>query len=311
MGDQVARISSAFQSFLDQTPLDLLLLLGDRYELLSFANVAVLNGVKLAHISGGEVTEGAIDDKIRHALTKLSDIHFVGTDEFKKRVIQLGEQPSRVHVVGELGLEHLHHRVPCSLFDQLQCNWLDQTKPFILFTYHPETSGEAVDPLRQQTIVLEAMESCLEEFNLLITYPNSDKAFTLLIRQLNQFASKHRDCVFLEESLGFRRYGQALSDALMVVGNSSSGLYEAPSYQAVTVNIGDRQKGRLRGNTVIDTPCQKEAIINAIQSAKHLASEVTEWYNPYGDGHSSEKILGVLRRELPSLSTVKPFFDLS
>ena len=310
MGDQVARIGSAFQSFLDQASLDLLILLGDRYELLSFANVAVLNGVKLAHISGGEVTEGAIDEKIRHALTKLSDIHFVGTKEFKKRVIQLGEQPGRVHVVGELGLEHLHHRVPCSLFEESQCSWLDQTKPFILFTYHPETLGDTVDPLHQQSIVLEAMESFLDEFNLLITYPNCDRAFTQLIQQLNQFATKYKDSVLVEASLGFKRYGQALSDALMVVGNSSSGLYEAPSYHAVTVNIGDRQKGRLRGNTVIDTPCQKEAIINAIQSAKHLANELTEWHNPYGDGHSSEKILNVLRHEIPSLSTVKPFFDL-
>ncbi|WP_181161412.1 UDP-N-acetylglucosamine 2-epimerase [Maribrevibacterium harenarium] len=308
-GSQYALISQQFYPYLQDTHPDLVILLGDRYELLGFANIAVVSGVPIAHISGGEITEGAIDDRVRHGLTKLSDLHFVGSESFRRRVIQMGEAPERVFTVGELGLEHIHHRQTIDLFATEPCQWHESRKPFMLVTFHAETASGA-DPLMQQNEVLAALETYLDQYNLLMTYPNCDRGGDILIHGLHDFKHRYPDSVHLEASLGFKRYGQALSEAALVIGNSSSGLYEAPAYGTFTVNIGDRQRGRLRGNSVLDTPCDRNQIITTIAAALQLRQANFIIENPYGDGHCADKILTILRRELPRLTGIKPFIDL-
>ena len=309
-GDQGASIVKHFYQYLDDCRPDLVVLLGDRYELLSFANAAIMAGVKLGHISGGELTEGMMDDKVRHALTKLSDIHFVGSDSFRKRVIQMGEQPSRVFMVGELGLEHIHHRTNIALFSRAKpCQWEQPDKPFFLVTYHPETSCDKV-PIQQQAELLRALASFINDYNILITYPNCDRDGSELINGLHEFALQYQGSVHIEASLGFVRYGQALSEADLMVGNSSSGLYEAPAYQVMTVNVGERQKGRLKGSTVLDCESQQCAIEDTIRSAIHRKKSIQHWDNPYGDGHCTDKVLSILRACLPELTTAKPFYDI-
>lgn len=284
---------------------DLMLVLGDRYEILAAVQAALVARVPVAHLCGGDVTEGAMDDAIRHAITKMSHIHFVTNEDSARRVRQLGEASETVHCVGSPGLDRIR-LTPL----------LDRTAFFhsidfaprarnLLITFHPVTLD--ADPTAQLDALLLALERLGPNTGLIFTGTNTDTGSNAIAQRIANFVAS-RDNACAHASLGAQRYFSALRHVDVVVGNSSSGLYEAPSFGTPTVNIGDRQQGRLRAASVIDCPAEPDAIVAAIERACEMdCSDVT---NPYGDGHAAERILSVLKRlEKPASLLKKRFCD--
>lgn len=298
-----------FADALERLRPECLVILGDRYEALAIAQVAVVMRIPIAHLHGGEITEGAYDDPLRHAITKLSHFHFVASEEYYKRVVQMGESPACVWNVGALGIENIRKVPRLSLSAINERFNLDLNQPFFLVTYHPVTAG---DEDSQQTF--NNLLSALDEFpdhQVLLTYPNSDNGGHRLIQRLEQHASERIGRVFAVPSLGMQCYlsAVALSDA--VIGNSSSGVIEVPSLKTPAINIGIRQKGRLAADSVIHCGTTKGDIAKAITMAltprAKQASETCE--NPYGGGDTSAKIVDILRRQ--TTSGAKAFHDIS
>lgn len=269
---------------------DLMLLLGDRYEILAAATAALLMRVPVAHLCGGDITEGAMDDAIRHAITKLAHIHFVTNAQARDRVVQMGEDPARVHCVGSPGLDRIRLTPAMPRQALLDSVGLKPCKRLLLVTYHPVTLSD--DPLEEAAEMLAALGDLGSDHGILFTGSNADPGARGIDGLIGAFVGE-RDNAVAVRSLGATRYFSALAHADAVVGNSSSGLYEAPSFAKPTVNIGDRQKGRLRAASVIDCAGDRESIRAAIGKAMSLdCSGVT---NPYGDGHSSERIVSTLK----------------
>jgi UDP-N-acetylglucosamine 2-epimerase (non-hydrolysing)/GDP/UDP-N,N'-diacetylbacillosamine 2-epimerase (hydrolysing) len=299
--------TAGFADLLARAQPDLLVLLGDRYEMLAAANAALVMGVPMAHLCGGDVTEGAYDDSIRHALTKMAHLHFVTNAEAAARVIQLGEPPKRVHNVGSSGLDFVRN------FERLDRATLagqlgvEAARPWLLVTFHPVTrdarpSGEQLQAL------LGALEPRLADHSVIITQPNADNEGLTLTRQIEAWITG-RAHAHLFASLGQTRYLSVMAEAAAVIGNSSSGLYEAPSFAVPTVNIGTRQQGRPRAASVIDCAPEREAISAAIAQAR--AMDCTGVTNPYGNGHTSERIVAVLKQVADFRALLaKPFHDL-
>jgi len=285
---------------------DLVMLLGDRYEIAAAGAAAHLMQRPIAHLCGGDVTEGAIDDAMRHALTKLSQLHFVSTETAGRRVRQLGEQEDRIFVVGSPGIDAIARATIPSRDEFFVAVEFAPRATNLLVTFHPTTLGadanEGVDEL------LMALDSLGPDTGLLFTSPNVDPSGRAILRRIEEFVATHRNAQ-LVKSLGHQLYYAAVKHCDAVVGNSSSGLYEAPTLKRATVNIGDRQRGRERAASVIDCAPRTEAIKEAIQTALRLdCSGVT---NPYGDGRSSEKIVEQLER-VPDFQALlrKRFVDL-
>lgn len=270
---------------------DLLLILGDRYEILGAAEAALLAKIPVAHICGGDITEGAMDDSIRHAITKLSHIHFTTNEESRSRILQMGEQPEHVHCVGNPGLDHIHS-MQCMNRDEFfdSINFKPRNKS-ILVTFHPVTLEN--DSVRQCQAMLNALDKLNSDVGVIITGSNADPEGLQITQTLQNWAQGNSHACFYT-SLGSQRYLNALRHVDVMVGNSSSGLYEAPSFGLPVVNIGDRQKGRLRAATVIDCPPETEAIEAALQKAFQKGRGKAE--NPYGDGHSAERIVRILKK---------------
>jgi len=296
-------------AFEDLRP-DLVLLLGDRFEILAAASAALVSGVPIAHLHGGETTEGAYDESIRHAVTKMSHLHFVAAEPYRRRVIQLGEDPSRVFLVGGLGLDNLRK---LELLDRAA---LEATLDFslgprsLLVTFHPATL-ERESPDAQMAEVLSALDG-LPEFHIIFTMPNADAGGRGIMQMIRDYAAEHPVRARTFSSLGTLRYLSCLRHCDIVLGNSSSGLIEAPSLGKPTVNIGDRQRGRLRADSVLDCPPRREAISQALRQASSpdfiAAAAIVK--NPYDAGNASESIVRILEQtDLRSLST-KQFFDL-
>lgn len=266
--------------FADLTP-DAVVVLGDRFEMLAVAQAAFLGGIPIAHISGGEVTEGAIDDVIRHAITKMSQYHFVAAEAYRRRVIQLGEDPACVFNVGDPGLDNISR---LALLDrptfaaELK---LDVDRPFLLVTYHPLTAGQR-DPTEGMQALLDALTSRSDR-QVLITKPNADSGGRQLSRMVDAFAQSHPERVTVATSLGQLRYLSAMRHCDAVVGNSSSGIVEAPAMKRATVNVGPRQDGRLKAASIIDCAAEAEAIGRAIDRAtssefEHVCANVVSLY---------------------------------
>ena len=288
---------------------ELVVLLGDRFEALAAAQAALIASIPIAHIHGGELTEGAIDESIRHSITKMAHLHFVSTEVFRRRVIQLGEQPGRVYVSGAPGIDNIKKMnlmsksaLESSLGFELGAN-------SFLVTYHPVTlaSSENENTLHE---LFQALDS-FSDAKLIITYPNADAKGREMIRQLKRYAEENKERVFLIDSLGQLKYLSALQHVDMVIGNSSSGLLEVPSFYKPTVNIGDRQKGRLKAKSVIDCVYAKKSIELAISKglSVEFQSELANVVNPYGSGNASEKIMDILSVSEFSELTRKPFYD--
>jgi UDP-hydrolysing UDP-N-acetyl-D-glucosamine 2-epimerase len=285
---------------------DLLLIVGDRYEILCCATAATIARIPIAHIAGGDLTEGAIDDTFRHAITKMSHLHFVTNAPAARRVRQLGEAAERIHVVGSTGLDLIKEaRVP-SREAFFRSVGLEPRPLNILLTFHPVTL--AFDSLGQLEELLAACAS-FDDASILITGANADTEGRKIDARLAAFAQSHPHAR-LVSALGSTDYFAALSYMDVVVGNSSSGLYETPSFGIPSVNIGNRQKGRLRAASVFDCAPNRDAIRAALQLATIRGRQPT--LNPYGDGHASERIVTVLK-SIPDPRTLlnKTFIDLA
>lgn len=296
-----------FADALDRLRPDVLLVLGDRFEALAVAQVALVMGIPIAHLHGGEVTSGAYDDSIRHAITKMASVHFVAAPDYRRRVIQLGEHPDRVHVVGALGLDALHEG-PGPDFTLVAAELgLDPLGSPALATYHPVTASSE-DTIATCSAMLDALLAA-EGLQTVITYPNADNGGRALIDLLNRYGAAHPHRLFIVPSLGMRRYKAVLRQAAFVIGNSSSGIIEAPSAGIPSVNVGERQAGRLSADSVIHCGTTSFEIASAINLAldPSFRAKARTVVNPYGAGHSAQGIVGILR-DCP-LPLGKTFFD--
>ena len=274
----------------DRLKPDIVVLLGDRFEALSVAAAALVARVPVAHIAGGDTTEGAFDEAIRHSITKMSHIHFVTNEEAGRRVRQMGEDPINVHIVGSPGIDQirqLNFLTKTEVERQLSFKFYERN---LLITHHPATLG-CDSSVREFQRVLDGLSRLGSKVGLIFTLPNDDPEGCELANMIKEYSHRHKNaCV--HASLGQLLYLSTMAYTDVVVGNSSSGLYEAPSFKKPTVNIGNRQKGRLQAKSVINCSANPEAIYQAIMCAFGL--DCREVVNPYGDGYTSERIMDVL-----------------
>jgi GDP/UDP-N,N'-diacetylbacillosamine 2-epimerase (hydrolysing) len=289
---------------------DVMVVLGDRFEIFAAVSAALFAKIPVAHLHGGEITEGAYDDAMRHSITKMSHLHFVATEEYRNRVIQLGEQPDQVHLVGGLGVDAIH-RIKLMEKAELESSLGFQFgKKNLLITFHPATL-DGVPATQQMQALLQVLGS-LDDTRLIFTLPNADTGGREMIRMLEEFVVRHENARAYP-SLGQLRYLSCIAHVDGVVGNSSSGLLEAPTLKTGTVNIGDRQKGRPCAASVINCDPSVEAISGAIARlySKEFKNSLVLTQNPYGEGGATEKIANILRQaDLTGLS-MKRFYNLS
>lgn len=289
---------------------DIIVLLGDRYEIFSAASAAMIACIPIAHLHGGETTEGAFDESIRHSITKMSHLHFTAAEEYKNRVIQLGEHPLTVFNVGGMGIENikrLNFLTKKELIDSIE---FDLNKKNLLVTFHPVTLENSTAKEQFQEL-LNALDQ-LEDTNIIFTKANSDTNGRIINHMIDEYVLKnsHRSAGFT--SLGQLRYLSALKFMDGVVGNSSSGLLEVPSFKIGTINIGDRQKGRIKANSVIDCLPSKKDIADALTKlySDEFQKELKMVDNPYGDGCASEKMIKVLKSVDLGKVLKKSFYDI-
>jgi UDP-hydrolysing UDP-N-acetyl-D-glucosamine 2-epimerase len=295
-------VSGIAEALSRQAP-DLVLLLGDRYEILAAALAAHLLRLPIAHIAGGDLTEGAVDDALRHAITKLAHLHFVTNEDSARRVRQMGEPAERVHRVGNPALDRIAATALPDREAFFEAAGLPPRAKNLLVTFHPVTAEE--DSVAQAEAMLAALPGTA---GLIFTGVNADAEGRTVEVAIRRYCETRRNAVF-HDALGPTLYFAALTHCDAVIGNSSSGLYEAPSFKIPTVNIGNRQTGRLKAASVIDVVPEEKAIAAAI--ARALSLDCSKVVNPYGDGHASERILSVLAGiENPKALLTKPFSDL-
>lgn len=287
---------------------DLLIVLGDRYEIFSAVSAALIASIPVGHIHGGEITEGAFDDAIRHSITKMSHLHFVAADSYRKRVIQLGEQPQNVHLVGSLGLENIRNVKLLSRADLEKSLGFDFGPRNLLITFHPPTLS--FDSAVSQTRELLAALETLKDTVLIFTMPNADPEGQHIAKLLQDFAINHVNAHAFK-SLGYLRYLSCMAQVDGVIGNSSSGIIEAPSLGIGTVNIGDRQHGRLQAKSIINCAPHKEAILSAIDRLyqPEFRLQISPRLNPYLSDNTSSKILKVIKEQHLAGLHKKIFFD--
>lgn len=287
---------------------DLIVLLGDRFEIFAAAAAALIAGIPIAHLHGGETTEGAFDEAIRHSITKMSHLHFVAAADYRRRVIQLGEQPDRVFQVGGLGVDAIQ-RIALMDREALEAalNFTFRQKN-LLITFHPVTL-ESQSAAQQMAELLAALGQ-LPDTQLIFTMPNADTGGRELINMVDAFVATHTNARAFS-SLGQLRYLSCMKLVDGVVGNSSSGLAEAPSMAVGTVNIGDRQRGRLQASSVIDCLPEQQAILEAIKKlyTEEYRRALSTTINPYGSGGASEQIVHVLKEYPIEGILKKSFYD--
>lgn len=295
--------------FAERRP-DALVVLGDRYETLAVCCAAMNERIPIIHLYGGETTEGAVDEVIRHAITKLSFLHLTSTEEYRRRVIQLGEDPERVFTVGAIGIENAI-KMPLLSKEELESELnFKLSSPYAVITFHPVTleNNSAESQCKELMKALERHS----EMNYIITKANADADGRIINKLLDDFALMHEN-VAVFESLGAVKYLSALKYADMAIGNSSSGLLEMPSFKIPTVNIGDRQKGRLKAESVIDCVPSEMSISQAIDRASSEAfkRKCRTVKNPYGDGDTSSKVVDAIRRMMGcGIDLKKKFYDI-
>jgi UDP-N-acetyl-D-glucosamine 2-epimerase, UDP-hydrolysing len=296
---------------IERTKPDLLVVLGDRYESMAICQAAMAAQVPIAHIHGGETTEGLIDEAVRHSITKMAHLHFTATEKYRQRVIQLGENSDNVFNVGAPGIDSIKAlNLLCRKELSTSIGFKLENTPYMVVTYHPVTlsSDGAVEDLKQLLAALRQYPN----YKFLITYPNADTHGRALIPLLDSFAKELEGRVLLIQSLGQLRYLSALQHCDLVIGNSSSGLIEAPTFKVPTINIGNRQKGRIAGDTVINCGGNEKSIVNAINKALSdvFREKCKLSKNPYGDGDSSSKIVKIIQNINLDGLVHKSFFDM-
>lgn len=291
---------------------DMIVLLGDRYEIFSAASAAMILNIPLAHIHGGESTVGLVDEAIRHCITKMSLLHFASTEGYRQRIIQLGEEPERVFCVGALGIENIKS---LSLLSKPELEGeigLEVSKNTAVVTFHPLTLGSESSE-SQFAELLEALDG-FEEMNFIFTKANADAEGRIINSMMDDFVRKNPERSVAFTSMGQKRYLSALRYAGMVIGNSSSGIIEAPSFSIPTVNIGDRQGGRIRATTVIDCRIDTQEIREAIEKAKGETFQkmLTKAINPYEKEGTSLQIVEKIKEFLSGeeIELKKSFYDI-
>ncbi len=285
---------------------DLVILLGDRFETFAAATTAYLAKIPIAHLHGGETTEGATDEGLRHAITKMSYWHFTSTEVYRKRVIQLGESPDRVFNVGAIGIDNIVNLPLMSKQQLSESLSFDVGKPFLLVTFHPVTlENETAE--NQFKELLKAFDTFLE-LNIVFTKPNADANGRMIIDLIDKFISKSVERAIAFTSLGQLRYLSLMQYTAAVVGNSSSGIIEAPSFGVPTVNIGDRQKGRIAAESVIHVHPTAVQIVDAIGTA--MKTNMKNLDNPYGNGTTTQQIMKILKEGLDNFELKKSFYDI-
>lgn len=298
-----------FADAYDDLKPDLIVVLGDRYEMLGAVSSALFFQIPVAHISGGDVTEGAYDDAIRHSITKMSHLHFTSTEAYRKRVIQLGEQPSAVFNVGSTGLDNIRQ------MELLSREVLEESLGFalgeksMLITYHPVTL-ENQTAARQMEALLRAVDDT--DYRIIFTKPNSDSDGRVIVSMIDDYVKNHPERSVAFTSLGYLRYLSALQYVDVVVGNSSSGIIEVPSFGIPTVNIGDRQKGRLRADSVIDCAPEEAAIRAALKEVEAPAfrEKARRTVNPYEQPDTVQRIFEQIKNYPLDSIIKKLFYDL-
>ena len=299
-----------FSSFFKKNKTDLIIVLGDRYEIFSAVIAAHISSIPIVHIHGGESTFGAIDDAIRHSITKMANIHFVANEIYKKRVIQLGENPKNVINVGGLGVDNIQIK---ELFKKKEIEKklnIKFLKKNLLITFHPETNS-----LNKQTIIpiLKALKK-LKDTNFFFTIPNADTYNLRILKEIKHFQKNNKNCKIFS-SLGMKMYHSLITLCDVVIGNSSSGMAEVPYFKKPTINIGNRQDGRIRVKSIIDVKMEEKNINNAIKKifARNFRLEFKNIQSPYGKGGASKKIVDYLqkikKKDLKKIK-YKIFFDL-
>jgi UDP-hydrolysing UDP-N-acetyl-D-glucosamine 2-epimerase len=299
-----------FAEVLTRLSSDLVVILGDRFEMLAAASTAFTLRIPIAHIHGGEVTEGVLDEGYRHAMTKLAAVHFTAAEPYRQRIIQMGEPPERVFTVGAPGLDHLRRTPLLDRSDlELALDFHFGAQNFLV-TFHP-AARDAADAVNQCQQLLAALDA-FPDAHIVLTLPNADPGGRAIIPMLEAYAARHPNRCRLYASLGQLRYLSLMRQVNVVIGNSSSGIIEAPSFGAATVNIGDRQKGRLRAASVIDCTADRHSIHSAIVQAltPEFQMGLSAVENPYGAGDAAGRMRAVLRDvDLVALDR-KPFYDL-
>jgi len=296
--------TSLLSDSFDRLQPDIVLLLGDRYETHAAATAAMLMNIPIAHIHGGEITEGAVDEQIRHSITKMSYLHFCATETYRKRVIQMGENPARVFNTGAPGIDNIINlKLLTKSKLEKELNW-KLTSKSALFTYHPVTLQES-----DIEIDLEAILSVLAtfSFNILFTYANADSGGRIINQKIEEFCKIQPSKYKVVKSLGQVKYLSAMKYVNLLIGNTSSGIIEAASFKKPVINIGDRQKGRLRGKNVID--CNLNSLQDSIKLAlsSSFRNNIKNMNNIYGIGTAADIILDKLINE--PISVIKKFRD--
>ncbi len=301
----------SFNETLQNSKIDILVLLGDRYEILSVAIAATLLNIPIAHIHGGESTFGSYDEAFRHSITKMSHLHFTSTSEYAKRVIQLGECPERVHNVGALGIESIRKLKLISKKELEEKICFSFNKKNILVTYHP-TTIDAISPSVQINNILSALD-CIDEVNIIFTSANADTDGEIINQAIKKYVTKNKNKSIFIPSLGQLKYLSVLKHFDCIVGNSSSGIIEAPSMKIPTLNIGDRQKGRVQSRSILNSRNNVKEISENLKVAlsddfKNLIKSVV---NPYDGGNSSKKIIEIIKSNSYGVSILKKqFYDI-
>jgi UDP-hydrolysing UDP-N-acetyl-D-glucosamine 2-epimerase len=311
MAGAMAEALGGFAEKLSGLAPDILVVLGDRFEILAAASAATILRIPIAHIHGGEVTEGALDDAFRHAVTKMSHLHFAATSTYARRIEQLGEASERIHVVGALGLENMVRMKRPTRQELGRELKLDLAGGYFLMTWHPETLGLG-DPVAELNEILRALTQFPDK-KVIVTKANADFGGRAINNRLDELAAADPQNVRVAYSLTQATYLAALENADAVIGNSSSGLIEAPAVNVPTINIGTRQGGRLRARSIIDCAARADAIVAAISKSQAPAfrAALAEDAPPYGrPGKVAEKIVAVLRQTDLSTLLRKGFHDL-
>lgn len=289
---------------------DLLVILGDRYEMLSVASTALIFRIPIAHIHGGELTEGAYDDAIRHAITKMSALHFASTEIYRQRIIQLGEQPERVFNVGAIGLDNFRSLQLLTKRELEEDLNIEFKKFNYLIGFHPETlSNQSIE--FQFNELIQAIDKENDSF-FVFTKANADTGGRIINQLIDLYVKEYPNKAVLFDSLGTLRYLSMLAQVTALIGNSSSGIVEAPSAKTATINIGDRQKGRIMAESIINCCANENEISNAISIAKSddFRIKVKGMLNPYGDGLASSRIVEVFKSISTDKLNLKTFYDI-
>ena len=306
--EAMADVTSQIAKTLSSLAPDVVVLLGDRYEILATAQAALILGIPVAHIHGGEITSGAFDDSIRHAITKMSSLHFVAADEYARRVVQLGEQPSSVFNVGSLGVENALASKPMNKSDLSKALNVELENPILLVTYHPTTRSTM-----SVTEEIDQVLSALENFSyctIVFTGVNADPGNAEVSTRVAKFVQRDTRLRSLHASLGQNKYLSLLNLCDVVIGNSSSGIIEAPAFGKPTVNIGNRQDGRLRADSIIDVGVTKQEIQTAIETALSPTwrERCAKTVSSYKSSNTAQLIADTLKNA--ELNLHKTFFDI-